>query len=172
MGTRSLLAFRVKRRLIAQYSHWGGSYNEFGIKIIRDFLSMNVEDFIKRVESLRVVSDSTPPTEEDILLYKKWGDISVGEQTLNEWYCLLRKCQSNLLATLESGVIHHYHSHSYPLESESDEVEEDGSGWLNEEYGYLFDIDKQRFYAGTNSKVEFNLSFDELLRLREKIFFS
>ena len=75
---------------ILKHAHWVAANAEYADRAIRD---------------LRLVDESSAPTQEDIEQLRPWTNLNVGEQATSDWYCLLRETQGDPEATLAAGVM-------------------------------------------------------------------
>lgn len=102
------------------YNH-SDSYPEgLGDSIVNDIRRMVDKDpdllnARQLARDLTLVNQGDVPTEEDKVRLRKYSDVSVGSQTLNDWYCLIRNTQGDFATTLESGKM--LNSNEFMLDS-------------------------------------------------------
>ena len=134
MSTRGLVGFVVDGQVKATYNH----YDSYPEGLGEDVVSFVKDGWFTReqVENLKLVDESTPPTEEEKAALREYADTGVSTQSLDEWYVLLRNTQGDLAAILESG---------YMIDSEDFAADS-----LFCEWGYLINIDtdKVEVYTG------------------------
>lgn len=140
MSTRGTFGFRVNGTDCLSYNHSDSYPSSLGEDFVRNVRELvKLPDLKERVAALKIVSDDVPPTQEDIKKLRKWTDLDVGDQSENDWYCLLRGTQGSLKAILESGYIKH--SGRFILDAFC-------------EYAYILNLDEGvvEFYAGFQKK--------------------
>ncbi len=110
MSTRGLYGFVIDGTVKVTYNH-SDSYPDWLGRNVLEFVRQLVKDgavdsAAQRVHDLRVVTDETPVTDEDIETLRPWTNISVGSRRERpDWYQLLRDTQGNPDAILSSGYI-------------------------------------------------------------------
>jgi hypothetical protein len=88
----------------------------------------------------RLVSDEHKPTADDVRRLRTTTDLSVSEQSTEDWYCLTRMTHGSIVQMLQCGYI--LDSSDFPLNS------------LFCEWAYLVDFDQHTFevYEGPQKK--------------------
>lgn len=109
MGTRGAFGVRVNGQDKLTYNHFDSYPEGLGKTIVRDIQaeiaeSGGFEGWRVKAATLRAVQEGEKPTPEDIERLKDQADLQVGEQSLDDWYCLLRKNQGELASMLTLGV--------------------------------------------------------------------
>jgi hypothetical protein len=115
MGTRGAVGFRALGQDFMQYNHYDSYPSGLGVDV-ETFLKTRLGSGIasyenllaslkSRVENLKVLDESIPPTAEDIKALEPWTDLGVSTGKTSDWYCLTRNMQGDLAETLESGYI-------------------------------------------------------------------
>jgi len=106
MGTRgrvTLVSNGVKK---TWYVHFDA--DSLGWMLLRDLKLLlravggKMEIIKMMVDNLKQIETGTP-TEEEVKLFFEYSDTRVERQSLDSWYCLLRKCQNSLINTLMTG---------------------------------------------------------------------
>ena len=101
MGTRSATGFVLEDGTEkVSYSQYDGDPDCTGVAVL-DFIHQYSDEEIKAIaERIQLVKHTDKPTEEQKQHCREQGtiDLTVGEQTENSWYCLLRKAQGGLMA--------------------------------------------------------------------------
>lgn len=101
MGTRGFLGILKNKEMKGMYNHFDSYPTGLGECIVRD---INRIDIDKRIDVLndtydyiQLVEYDDKPTKEQQEECQKAGviDLTVSEQSLDDWYCLLRKTQMN-----------------------------------------------------------------------------
>lgn len=127
MGTRGFVGFVVDGVEKIAYNHWDSYPSGLGEDVRSWLAAADIEAVREQARVLRVVSPDSKPTAEDIEHLRPYMDLGVGEQSTEDWYCLLRHTQGNPGRMLEAGVV------------------EDASGFptdsLFAEWGYIVDFD-------------------------------
>ena len=155
MSIRGLMGMRKNGKYFGYYNH-SDSYPEGLGDLIVSFLkgltSSDLNTFSKNVEKMKTYDSSTSPSQYLKEKYKKFADISVGSQSIDDWYCLLRSVQgSDALAYILSGELRH--------------VDKDGMGFIKDslfcEYAYIINLDKGtlELYRGFQKEPQENNPF-------------
>lgn len=136
MGTRGFVGFVIDGVEKITYNHFDSYPDGLGKNVldwIRDVYHDGVlDEVIRRARELRVVSENSEPTDEDIEHLGIYLNMGVGEHRERpNWYQLLRETQGDLAAVLNAGVM--IDSSDFPLDS------------LFAEWGYLVDFDNSTF---------------------------
>lgn len=141
MGTRGAVGFRVGKQDKVTYNHFDSYPSGLGQEVL-DFIQANsVESLTKAAENIQMIDMSVKPTKEQIKVCEPWTDLTVSEQSTEDWYCLTRLAQGNLNAYVE-GLPYMNDSSSFLLDS------------LFCEYAYIINLDSKKleFYSGFNQK--------------------
>lgn len=100
MGTRGLLGFisRHGTRRNAAYNHYDSYPSQLGSQIVKFILKLKPEEWdemAKKVEEIEWIVGTPKPSEELQRKYLDLGytNINVGEQSLEDWCCLLHRVQ-------------------------------------------------------------------------------
>ena len=113
MGTRGLLGFIILGRCRGAYNHWDSYPDGLGKDIVNFILRLKPENYAtmaRRVAGITWVNYKSKPSPELQKHYRKLGffDTNVGNQTLEDWYCLLRNTQgATALPAIRSGQLKH-----------------------------------------------------------------
>lgn len=141
MGTRGCYGFRKDGIDKLTYNHWDSYPSGLGYDILDFCKSHSVEDMKALFDKIVMVNERSVPTEEEInyCVENGWVDLSVGNQSTNDWYCLLRNLQGNLekLSTAKTK--------GYMIDNH-DFIKD--SVWC--EYAYVINLDEEvlEFYEG------------------------
>jgi hypothetical protein len=106
MGTRGAYGFRINQTDKIAYSHFDSYPDSLGARIVRQ-----LPDIVRRrdkVEAIDLVNGKSRPTPEQKERCAPYLDLNVGEQTDDDWYCLLRKAQGDLCAHIACGYMVDY----------------------------------------------------------------
>jgi len=137
MGTRGAYGVVINEREKISYSQYDSYPQGKGIDNLRwlrgEIESGNMELLRKLAQDCRVVSDAKKPTKEDIEHLAPLTNLSVSEETVEDWYCLTRGAQGDIGALLGYGYM--LDSHTFPLDS------------LFCEWAYIVDLDREVFEA-------------------------
>lgn len=136
MGTRGFIGLVADGTEKITYNHsdsYPGGLGNDVLTWLRRVVAVELGVHTARdsVRALRVVSPESTPSAEDIERLRPWTDLNVGQQSTDDWYCLLRGTQGNPAEMLAAGVIEDA-SH-FPADS------------LFAEWGYVVDFDHNRF---------------------------
>jgi hypothetical protein len=110
MGTRGAIGFWKDGIHKVTYNHFDSYPTSLGQRVLEYIHSRSVEQLQTDFDRLRLVQENDKdhlPTKEDIVLCKKLGlaDLSVANQSVNDWYCLLRNAQGRLDLYTEAGLM-------------------------------------------------------------------
>jgi hypothetical protein len=139
MGTRGFIGFVIDGEEKITYNHFDSYPEGLGMEMLtwlRAILeaekqSPKVVDWQAYVRNLKMVDSNSTPTQAQISELTPWSDTSVSEQSLDDWYCLLRKTQGDPGAILAAGYA--IDSSDFPSDS------------LMCEWGYIIDVDTETF---------------------------
>lgn len=106
MGTRGVTGFIVDGVAKINYQQYD-SYPEGVGAQVAAFLMVPgaIADAYGWARALRVVSQDSIPTQEDVEKLAQFTNLGVGTQSPEDWYCLLRDTQGNPAKILEAGVV-------------------------------------------------------------------
>lgn len=138
MGTRGAIGFIVDDKEKVTYNHFDSYPSELGVQILEYIAATQVEKMLEAARRIELVNEDSTPTPAQIKALKKFADTGVGNQSLSDWYCLLRSAQGNLGAYAKAGVM--IDSHRFLHDS------------LFCEWAYLINLDsgKLEVYRGFN----------------------
>ena len=121
MGTRGTTGFIVNEELKASYNHFDSYPSGLGVatlEFLRTYLAEDpVGELRRQAMRLQVVDEETKPTPEQVKYLSDGGfaNLSVGEQSETDWYCLLRETQGDWSAILDAGYM--LDGRNFPLDS-------------------------------------------------------
>lgn len=100
MGTRGLYGIRKHGVDKLTYNHWDSYPDYLGHKILEFCSKHTIEDLNRLYDRILLVNTNIPPTKEQIEVFKNCGylNLGVGEQSDDDWYCLLHRLQGNINA--------------------------------------------------------------------------
>lgn len=107
MSTRGLMGFRVNKKDFLSYNHSDSYPIYLGVemaKFVQKILG-NMAKYKELAKKLVLVDADTEPTPKQIKALSKYADTGVSTGKLTDWYCLLRNCQGDPMATLKSGYV-------------------------------------------------------------------
>lgn len=110
MSTRGALGFRIHGTDKISYNHYDSYPAGLGETTLA-FLKTALKDekrLRERVDALRVVQEDEKPTFEDVQRLRPYTDLRISNQSVTDWYCLLRETQGDLEKILKAGVIADY----------------------------------------------------------------
>lgn len=118
MGTRGLIGFRYKEKDYLTYNHFDSYPDCLGFNILEELGNMDFNKLKKAVEKLVLVNEDIKPTFEQRLdVAKEFWDLSVGNQTPESWYCLLRNAQGKLYPYYSGKLKYMIDSHNFITDS-------------------------------------------------------
>lgn len=133
MGTRGFTGLVVDGEEKIGYQQYDSYPSGVGAVVLGQLREMvkDMDSLRASARALKVVSNDVPPTEAEVEQLRGYADLSVSNQTTEDWYCLLRNTHGDLNVILEAGYVEDVHT--FPLDS------------LFCEYGYLVDLDNEVF---------------------------
>lgn len=145
MSTRGAVGFRIGRSDKVSYNHSDSYPSWLGknvISFIRDTKFMDIE---AAAQNIVLVDEESTPTLSQIAECEKWGNVEVGNQSIADWYCLLRESQGNLYA-YTNGLKYMLNGNDFLYDS------------LFCEYAYIINVTtgKLEFYLGFNRSKKTN----------------
>lgn len=98
MGTRGSYGFRKNGVDKLTYNHFDSYPESLGKDVVEFCKNHSVEELNKLYDKIIMVKENDTPTEEQMkyCIENGWSNFSVGTQTKEDWYCLLRNLQGNL----------------------------------------------------------------------------
>jgi hypothetical protein len=135
MGTRGVVGFVVDGVWKVTYNHFDSYPSGLGVEVLDFCRSRKSWDRFKALaRKVELVDSDSKPTEEQIKQYTPFSDIHVSNQTLDDWYCLLRNTQGveTLKAIAQNKLWHMIDSHLFMDDS------------LFCEWGYVINLDTNR----------------------------
>lgn len=105
MGTRGLITFRVNGENKAAYQQWDAYPAGMGTDVLSFLRGKDLDILRQAAADLKVVSNETPPTPEQIEALKGYANRNVDDKRLDNWYVLLRETQGNPEAILACGYV-------------------------------------------------------------------
>lgn len=140
MGTHGAFGVYVNGETKVSYNHFDSYPSELGSTMIDHIKKIlkteGLEEFKKKAIKLRLVNSDDTPTPKDLEIFRANADLSVSTKSTDEWYCLLRNYQGDLIQTL------------------CNEVMIDNKSFLGDslfcEYAYIANLDEEvlEFYKG------------------------
>ncbi|TAQ87015.1 hypothetical protein B7494_g4645 [Chlorociboria aeruginascens] len=158
MGTRGLVCFIVKGVRHGTYNHFDSYPSGLGQKIVKFLVALKPEEYATMIELLEEIEwvdrDSTPSLPVQHYYSADLGlcDLSYGNRSTEDWYCLLHKTQGPaLLPTIKKGVLKHL--------IESIDFLEDT---LFCEWAYCIDFEKQTLETYASGILLHTITFEKL----------
>lgn len=111
MGTRGAFGVLIDGQTKVTYNHWDSYPDGLGQDILDQMIDLfhgrnetldTVREMARKIE---MVTGDTPPTAAQIERLAPFTDLSVGERSTSDWYCLLRGLQGDLKGSLNGGVM-------------------------------------------------------------------
>ena len=97
MGNRGAYGFRINDEDKVTYNHWD-SYPKWLGRNVMDYIAQSpLADMRRAANDIVLVDSASVPGPELIKKYRKYADLSVSRQRYDDWYCLLRQRQGELL---------------------------------------------------------------------------
>lgn len=96
MGTRGAYGFRLNGEDKVTYNHFDSYPSGLGCEIVEFIRHTRAINLVPFVKDIRLVSENTPPTKDEIVKYAQFFNSGVSTGAATEWYCLLRGAQGDL----------------------------------------------------------------------------
>lgn len=130
MGTRGCFGFVIEGEEKLAYNQFDSYPSGRGVEVLRWAREASLDDVRKQAKALRVVSEDTPPTPEEIERLEEFHDAGVSTGSPTEWYSLLRNTQGDMAEILRAGYVED--ASGFPLDS------------LFCEWAYVVDLDEEQ----------------------------
>lgn len=142
MSTRGAYGFYKNGVDKITYNHYDSYFSGLGEEIVNFCRNTTIEDMNKIFDKIILVKEDDKPTIEDMENYVGFSNLKVGEQTLQDWYCLLRDTQGNLEEYKKENVKHMIDNKEFLGNS------------LFCEYAYIINLttNKLEIYTGFNKR--------------------
>jgi len=140
MGTRGVYGFRKDGKDKLGYSQYDSYPTGWPIEAINFIKETSDEELKEIADRIILVTNDTPPTDEQVKECAKFTDLNVSNQSTEDWYCLLRDAQGDFSA---------YKTLSYMMDN-ADFIKDS----LFCEFAYIINLDEGVFeiYQGFNKK--------------------
>lgn len=133
IGTRGIIGFRYNGIDKLTYNHWDSYPSWLGVKILEEIKGISPNELKEKAQKIIMINETSQPTREQIQECKQWANTDVSEQTLKEWYCLLREAQGTLIPYLSETLRYMIDSHEFIKDS------------LSCEWGYIINLGTGKF---------------------------
>jgi hypothetical protein len=141
MSTRGLWGFKIDGDVKVTYNHFDSYPSGLGADLVKVLSSSNLEEMKTMARALTLVESDSRPTPKQKAALVEFTNLGVGEQSDDDWYCVLRETQGDLEQTLRSK--HMIDSFQFGYDS------------LFCEWGYVIDFDADEFvvYRGFQESI-------------------
>lgn len=142
MGTRGAYGFFKDGINKVSYNHFDSYPSGLGAEVM-EFIKATPDDQLGEVfSSIVMVNENDMPTVEQIDQCKKFANLNVGSQRIDDWYCLLREAQGNL-SSLRNGLRYMIDNKDFLADS------------LFCEWAYIINLDTRKLevYKGFNKSA-------------------
>lgn len=152
MGTRGAYGFKKGNELKLTYNHFDSYFDWLGEHLISELYDVgNVKDLSETYDYIKLVTEKKPPTKKQINECSKFSNISVGNQSMTDWYCLLRNTQGTMKQWLDREIPYMINNNSFIEDT------------VFCEYYYIVDLDTEEFVAvDTFNNKEYRIPLDEI----------
>ena len=149
MGTRGSLGFICEEKEYLNYNQFDSYPDGLGQEVLKFITNINSQNgwskFKENGKNLIQLEGKRVTDPEIMERYKKYADLGVSEQTLEDPYCLFRKIQNSWMNEIYKGELQHfYFNNKFIYDS------------LFCEYAYIINLDtmKLEFYDGFQDKPQ------------------
>jgi len=161
MSTRGVIGLVVGKKKFGIYNHFDSYPDGLGDEVV-NFISgltpTRLKKFKNNVKALTCVKKD--PSEAEKKYYSDYADLSVSEQSLDDWYCLLHSFQgSDGLDYIARGVCKH-------IDNAWSEIKSKGS-WT--EWAYVLDLDNKTMEVYDSQKKAGKVPFKNIHRHWKKL---
>lgn len=141
MGTRGLYGFRKNGEDKLTYNHWDSYPDCLGETVVRFCKETSIEELNEIFDRIVLVNEGDKPTKAQVLECIEYYNGSVGNQSIEDWYCLLRNAQGNP-DVYKHGLKYMIDNQNFIYDS------------LFCEYAYIINLDTNclEFYIGFQNK--------------------
>lgn len=98
MGTRGAYGYRLKQKDKVTYNHFDSYLDGLGIEILEYVRVTPTEKMLEVAKKIKLVQQDKKPTAKQIEACKKYANLNVGNNSIKDWYCLLRDAQGKMEA--------------------------------------------------------------------------
>ena len=99
MGTRGIAGFRVDEQDKIHYIQFDSYPGGVGLDVFKIVHSTSDKELVAMARRVTMISGKRKPSQKQIehcLSFTGLADLGVSEQSVNDWYCLLRRAQGRL----------------------------------------------------------------------------
>jgi hypothetical protein len=141
MSIRGAYGFRVNGEDKITYNYFDSYPEGLGINIINFIKETSKQNLQKIAEDIILVKEDSVPTKEQVEACKQFYNGDVSSQCINDWYCLLRNSQGDLIPYC-NGLKYMIDSHAFLKDS------------LSCEWAYIINLDTGNLevYRGWNQE--------------------
>lgn len=144
MGTRGAFGLRIKEEDKLSYNHWDSYPSHLGMKMLEVIRHFDDEQLAGAATRIVLVNEDEAPSPELQERYLPFANTGVNRGTTDEWYCLLREAQGDLVPYIDGRIDHMM----------------DGTGFMADslfcEWAYVINCDTRELevYMGFNKNPE------------------
>lgn len=141
MGTRGAFGVIIGEQEKIGYNQFDSYPEGQGVENLRWLRDADLDEVRKLAEAAQVVDNDRKPTPDEVKALNVFTDLTVSEQSSDDWYCLTRGTHGSVGNMLKCGFI--LDSHTFPLDS------------LFCEWAYIVDLDRNVFevYEGFRKEL-------------------
>lgn len=98
MGTRGVFGFHRNGIDKIMYNHYDSYPSGLGKAVVEFVKKHSITELNTIFDRIEMIGGDQLPTQEQVKECEPYTDLSVSDQSVNDWYCLLRNAQGNLEA--------------------------------------------------------------------------
>jgi hypothetical protein len=117
MGTRGAIGYYSQGENKITYNHYDSHPTGLGCNMVSylESRNRNINLLRKDFDSVKMVDEQGVPSQRQIDICRESGliDLGVGNQSIEDWYCILRGAQGNLWQNVKCGFMIDSHTFMY-----------------------------------------------------------
>ena len=159
------------------YNHHDSDPSFLGVHLILEIIKANLDEWAMLLENIKQVSKDVKLTAEDVAKLERYTDLTVSDQSTEEWYCLLRLTQGSFYHVLKAGYMENLgrwdgeSGYVYVLDLDNKVFRAEGVGDDHDDDVVIIPLEKEELlkYAKEWSKGPLDESYDPEVALAKTL---